>query len=105
LNRPQKDLCDCTPKRHDRQNEFLDGQHSPCLAFLCDPGYPIARQEVAPFHKGRIIMAKAKAPASEKREYKTPESAAKQKAQWEQKGYKVTRKGNILYVKKVLPII
>ena len=42
-------------------------------------------------------MAKAKAPASEKREYKTPEAAANQKAQWEKKGYKVTRKGNILY--------
>ena len=45
-------------------------------------------------------MAKAKAIASEKREYKTPESAAKQKVQWENKGYKVTRKGNILYIKK-----
>jgi hypothetical protein len=49
-----------------------------------------------------IIMAKAKAKASasEKREYKTPESAAKQKAQWEKRGYKVMRKGNILYLKK-----
>jgi len=43
---------------------------------------------------------KAKATVSEKREYKTPEAAAKQKAQWEAKGYKVTRKGNILYIKK-----
>jgi hypothetical protein len=43
---------------------------------------------------------KAKAPASEKREYKTAESAALQKAQWEKKGYTVTRKGNILYIKK-----
>jgi hypothetical protein len=57
---------------------------------------------VASFHKGRIIMAKAnaKAPASEKREYKTAESAAKQKAQWEKRGYKVTRKAHILYLKK-----
>jgi hypothetical protein len=41
-----------------------------------------------------------KAPVSEKREYKTPEAAAKQKAQWEAKGYTVTRKGNLLYIKK-----
>ena len=51
-----------------------------------------------------MIMAKAKAKAkaatSEKREYKTPESAAKQKAGWEKKGYKVTRRGNVLYLKK-----
>jgi len=45
-------------------------------------------------------MAKANVPVSKKREYKTPESAAKQKAQWEKKGYKVTRRGNILYLKK-----
>jgi len=48
-------------------------------------------------------MAKAKAkaaPTSEKREYKTAESAAKQKAQYEAKGYKVTRKANVLYIKK-----
>ncbi len=44
--------------------------------------------------------AKTKAPVSEKREYKSPEAAAKQKAQWEAKGYKVTRKGNSLYLKK-----
>ena len=60
--------------------------------------------------QGRIIMAKAKAkakvkakvkaPVIEKREYKTSESAAKQKAQWEKRRYKVTRKGNILYLKK-----
>ena len=43
---------------------------------------------------------KTKAPASERREYKSPEAAAKQKAQWEAKGYKVTRKGNSLYLKK-----
>ena len=47
-----------------------------------------------------MAEVKAQAPASEKREYKTAESAAKQKAQWEKKGYKVTRKGNILYVNK-----
>ena len=72
------------------------------LAFFYYRGYPYARQAVTPFHKGEMIMAKAKAkaPASEKREYKTPESAAKQKAQWEKKGYKVTRKGNFLYLKK-----
>lgn len=45
-------------------------------------------------------VAKAKAAVSEKREYKSPEAAAKQKAQWESKGYKVTRKGNTLYLKK-----
>jgi hypothetical protein len=41
-----------------------------------------------------------KAPVSEKREYKSPEAAIKQKAQWEAKGYKVTRKGSALYLKK-----
>ena len=46
-----------------------------------------------------MVEVKAQAPASEKREYKTAESAAKQKAQWEKRGYKVTRKGNILYLK------
>jgi hypothetical protein len=44
--------------------------------------------------------SKPNAPVSEKREYKSPEAAAKQKAQWESKGYKVTRKGNTLYLKK-----
>jgi hypothetical protein len=47
-----------------------------------------------------MAKTQAKEPVSEKREYKTPESAAKQKAQWEAKGYKVTRKGNTLYLKK-----
>ncbi len=47
-----------------------------------------------------MAKAKAKATVSEKREYKNSESAAKQKAQWEEKGYKVTRKGNVLYLKK-----
>jgi hypothetical protein len=42
----------------------------------------------------------AKAPVSEKREYKTAESAALQKVQWEKKGYTVTRKANVLYIKK-----
>jgi hypothetical protein len=48
------------------------------------------------------MMAKiqAKAPASEKREYTSPEAAAKQKVQWEKKGYSVTRKGSALYLKK-----
>ena len=41
-----------------------------------------------------------KAAASEKREYKTPESAIRQKKQWEAKGYTVTRRGNVLYLKK-----
>jgi hypothetical protein len=42
----------------------------------------------------------AKKGASEKREYKTVDSAIRQKAQWEKKGYKVTRRGNVLYLKK-----
>jgi hypothetical protein len=37
---------------------------------------------------------------SEKREYKTAESAMRQKKAWEAKGYKVTRRGNALYLKK-----
>jgi hypothetical protein len=47
-----------------------------------------------------VAKAKATTPVSEKREYKTAESAAKQKAQYEAKGYKVTRKGTTLYIKK-----
>ena len=42
----------------------------------------------------------AKAAASEKREYKTVESAIRQKKQWEAKGYRATRRGNVLYLKK-----
>ena len=47
-------------------------------------------------------MAKAKKAeaASEKREYKTEDSAKKQKAQWEKKEFKVTRRKNVLYLKK-----
>jgi hypothetical protein len=47
-----------------------------------------------------MAKTKAKAIKSEKREYSSPESAAKQKAQWEKRGYRVTRKGNTLYIKK-----
>jgi hypothetical protein len=42
----------------------------------------------------------AKKAASDKREYKTVESAMRQKKAWEAKGYKVTRRGNVLYLKK-----
>ena len=45
----------------------------------------------------------AKTAASEKREYKTPESAIRQRKQWEAKGYKVTRRANVLYLKKEPP--
>ncbi len=37
----------------------------------------------------------------EKREYMSVESAIRYKKTWENKGYKVTRRGNILYLKKV----
>ena len=37
---------------------------------------------------------------SEKREYKTEDSAKKQKTQWEKKGFKVTRRKNVLYLRK-----
>jgi hypothetical protein len=37
---------------------------------------------------------------SEKREYKSEDSAKRQQKQWEEKGYKVTRRKNILYLKK-----
>jgi hypothetical protein len=47
-----------------------------------------------------MAKVQAKAPESVKREYKSPESATLQKAQWEKKGYCVTRKGNTLYLKK-----
>jgi len=42
----------------------------------------------------------AQATASEKREYKTAESAARQKKPGEKKGYQVTRRGKVLYLKK-----
>jgi len=44
-----------------------------------------------------MATAKAKAPASEKREYKTAESAALQKAQWEKKGYTLHEKEYPVY--------
>jgi len=37
---------------------------------------------------------------SEKREYKTEVSAKQQQTMWEKKGYKVTRRKNVLYLKK-----
>lgn len=42
-------------------------------------------------------MAKAK---SEKKEYKTEQAAKGQQKQWEKKGFKVTRRKNVLYIKK-----
>jgi len=47
-------------------------------------------------------MAKAKKAAvkSEKREYKTETTAKVQKTQWEKKGFKVTRRKNVLYLRK-----
>ena len=45
-------------------------------------------------------MAKAKKAKSEKREYKTETAAKTQKTQWEKKGYKVTRRKNVLYLTK-----
>lgn len=47
-------------------------------------------------------MAKQKPakPKSEKREYKTETAAKAQQVQWEKKGYKVTRRKNVLYLKK-----
>ena len=59
------------------------------------------KAKAKPKAKAKVkAKAKAKAPTSEKREYKTPESAAKWKASWEKRGYKVTRRGNILHLKK-----
>ncbi len=37
---------------------------------------------------------------SEKREYKNEDYAKRQQKQWEKKGYKVTRRKNVLYLKK-----
>ena len=42
-------------------------------------------------------QAKAK---SEKREYKTETAAKTQQVQWVKKGFKVTRRKNVLYLKK-----
>jgi len=58
----------------------------------------LVQDKALPTHPGRKTMAKTT--ASEKREYKTAESAIRQKTQWEKKGYKVTRRGNVLYLKK-----
>ncbi len=59
------------------------------------------KAKVAAKPKAKVAAKpKAKTAASDKREYKTPEAAAKQKPQWEKRGYKVTRKGNILFIKK-----
>ena len=41
-----------------------------------------------------------KAASTEKREYKTPESAARQKKRWEAKGHRVTRRGSVFYLGK-----
>ena len=43
------------------------------------------------------IMAGEK---SEKKEYKNEDYAKRQQKQWEKKGYKVTRRKNVLYLKK-----
>lgn len=45
----------------------------------------------------KATLAKAK---SEKREYKTEAAAKTQQKQWERKGFKVTRRKNVLYLKK-----
>ena len=37
---------------------------------------------------------------SEKKEYKNEDYAKRQQKQWEKKGYKVTRRKNVLYLKK-----
>jgi hypothetical protein len=37
---------------------------------------------------------------SEKREYKNEDYAKRQQKQWAKKGYKVTRRKNVLYLKK-----
>ena len=37
---------------------------------------------------------------SEKKEYKTEMGAKAQQKQWEKKGFKVTRRKNVLYLKK-----
>ena len=46
---------------------------------------------------GRDIMAPEK---SEKKEYKNEDYAKRQQKQWEKKGFKVTRRKNVLYLKK-----
>ena len=37
---------------------------------------------------------------SEKREYQSEDMAKRQQRQWQQKGYKVTRRKNALYIRK-----
>ena len=43
--------------------------------------------------------AKTKKAVSEKKEYKNEDYAKRQQKQWEKKGYKVTRRKNVLYLK------
>ena len=50
-----------------------------------------------PFYPREDIMAAEK---SEKKEYKNEDYAKRQQKQWEKKGYKVTRRKNVLYLKK-----
>ncbi len=50
--------------------------------------------------KAKKVKKAAAKVKSEKREYKTEVTAKAQKTQWEKKGYKVTRRKNVLYLKK-----
>ena len=54
----------------------------------------MAKTKAAPARKA---APKAK---SEKKEYKTEAAAKAQQKQWEKKGYKVTKRKNVLYLKK-----
>jgi|TARA_Y100000310_G_scaffold323954_1_gene385137 hypothetical protein len=47
----------------------------------------------------KIAKPKKKILFSEKKEYKTEDYAKRQQKQWEKKGYKVTRRKNVLYLK------
>ena len=49
----------------------------------------------------KLVKSAKKAANSLKKEYKSDDSAKRQQKQWEKKGYKVTRRKNVLYLKSI----
>ena len=62
-----------------------------------DQGTPIPNKRVTHFTPKENTMPAEK---SEKKEYKNEDYAKRLQKQWEKKGYKVTRRKNVLYLKK-----
>ena len=49
----------------------------------------------------KLVKSAKKAASSLKKEYKSDDSAKRQQKQWEKKGYKVTRRKNVLYLRSI----